>query len=87
MEISPADRGTLNTKDIKRDFRSRACVSPPGDLGCVVKRSKSNFFRNDHVAYQIKGNHECSNMVVNTLPADPLVPPIDRVPVSHSLGT
>ena len=25
----------------------------------------------DHVAYQIKEDHECSNMVVNVLPADP----------------
>ena len=28
-----------------------------------------------HVAYQIKGNQECSNMVANILPADPPPPP------------
>ena len=25
-----ADRGTINMKHIKRDFRLKACVSPPG---------------------------------------------------------
>ena len=28
-----------------------------------------------YVAYQIKGNHECSNMIANILPADLLPPP------------
>ena len=28
--ISHADRGIINIKHIKRDFRSNACVSPPG---------------------------------------------------------
>ena len=28
-----------------------------------------------HVAHQIVGNHECSNMVANILPADPQPPP------------
>ena len=28
-----------------------------------------------HVAYKIKGNQDCSNMVANILPADPLPPP------------
>ena len=29
------------------------------------------FTKQGHVAYQIKGNHECSNMVANILTADP----------------
>ena len=32
---------------------------------------KSTFSEQGHVAYQIKENHECSNMVANILPADP----------------
>ena len=28
------------------------------------------FSEHGHVAYQIKGNHECSNIVANILPAD-----------------
>ena len=33
-----------------------------------------NFSEHDHVAYQIKGNHKCSNTVANILPADPPPP-------------
>ena len=40
-------------------------------MGGGVKRSKFNLFTHCHVAYQIKGNHKCSNMVANILPADP----------------
>ena len=29
-EISHADRDTVNMKHIKRDFRSKSCVLPPG---------------------------------------------------------
>ena len=36
----------------------------------IKKRSKFNFSENGHAAYQIKRNHECSNMVANILPAD-----------------
>ena len=43
---------------------------PPDPAG-GIKRSKFNFFRTCHVAYQIKWNHECSNMVANILSADP----------------
>ena len=40
------------------------------------KRAKFNLFRIWlHVAYQIKGNGACSNIVVNTLPIDPLSRP------------
>ena len=31
----------------------------------------STFSEHGHVAYQIKENHKCSNMVANILPADP----------------
>ena len=31
----------------------------------------STFTEHGHVANQINGNHECSNMVANILPADP----------------
>ena len=34
----------------------------------------STFSEHGHVAYQIKENHECSNMVANILPADPPPP-------------
>ena len=33
------------------------------------------FSEHDHVAYQIKWNHECNNMVANILPVDPLPGP------------
>ena len=36
-----------------------------------VKRSNANVSEYGHVAYQIKGNDACSNMVANILPADP----------------
>ena len=39
-----------------------------------VKRSNLTFAEHDHVAYQIKGNRECSNKVANILPAATLSP-------------
>ena len=75
MEISHADRGTINMKHIKRDFRSKACVLTLWvNLVVGVKRSKFNFSEHGHVAYQIKENRECSNIVANILPADPPYP-------------
>ena len=71
-------------KRIKRDFRSKACVSPRGltkEVGS--KGQNSNFSAHGHVAYQIKENHECSNMVANILHANPpFVPP----PPPRTLG-
>ena len=59
-------------KHIKLDFRSKACVLPLWvNLVVGVKRSKFNFSEHGHVAYQIKENRECSNIVANILPADP----------------
>ena len=44
---------------------------PPPSPDLRVKRSNLTFAEHDHVAYQIKGNRECSNMVANILPAAP----------------
>ena len=38
--------------------------------GIGFKRSKSTFSEHGHVANQIKGNHECSNIVANIWPAE-----------------
>ena len=49
-------------------------LRPWGDW---VKISKFNFSEHGHVAYRITGNHKCSNMVANILPADPHPDPGD----------
>ena len=50
-------------KNTKRDFSLKAWV----DLG-----GQRQFFADyGHVAYQIKGNDACINMVANILPIDP----------------
>ena len=36
------------------------------------------FLEYGHVVYQIKENHECSNILANILPAGPLPPPLSR---------
>ena len=54
-------------------IKLKACPHPPSPYPWV-KRSNLTFAEHDHVAYQIKGNHECSNMVANILPAAPLSP-------------
>ena len=36
-------------------------------LGVKIK----TFLDHSHVAYQMKGNHECNNMVANILPTGP----------------
>ena len=50
-----------------------AKLYPQTDLTLWVssKAQNSTFSEYGHVAYQIKVNHECSNMVANILPADP----------------
>ena len=40
-----------------------------------VNRSKFHFFKHGHVAFQVKENHKCSNMVPNILPAHPIPSP------------
>ena len=47
---------------------------PQTPLTLGVKRSKFTFLEQYYVAYQIKGNHECSNMVAYILPTDPTPP-------------
>ena len=42
-----------------------------------ANRSKVNFSEDCHVAYQIKGNHECSNMETNILLADTPPPKVN----------
>ena len=39
------------------------------------KWQNSTFWEHDHFAYQIKGKHECSNMVANILSTQPCSPP------------
>ena len=51
-----------------------ACRPPPPlTMGLGSKGQNSTFSEHGHVAYQIKGNNECSNMVSNILPADPIL--------------
>ena len=41
------------------------------------KGQNSTFSEHGHVAYQIKGSHECSSLVANILHADPpTLPPL-----------
>ena len=47
---------------------------PPSDLWVGSIGLNSTFSKHSHVAYQIKGIHQCSNMVANILPADPHPP-------------
>ena len=47
---------------------------PNSDPGDWFTRSKTTFSEHGHVTYQIKENHECSNMMANILLADPLAP-------------
>ena len=53
-------------KHIKWDFRLNAWVWPPG----CIRGQKSTFSEYGHVAYQIKGNDACSDMVANILHAE-----------------
>ena len=43
-------------------------------LGVGSIGKKSTFSEHGHVAYQIKENHKCSNVVEKNLPADPPPP-------------
>ena len=47
---------------------------PPPPPTLEVKRLNSTFSEHGHIAYKIKGNHECSNMVANILPVAPPSP-------------
>ena len=50
-------------------FARRPPPSPTA-LGMGFISQNSTFSEYGHVAYQVKGNHECSNMVAKNLPAD-----------------
>ena len=50
---------------------SRSPLAPSLALVVESKGQNSTFSEHGHVAYKIKGNHKCSNMVANILPADP----------------
>ena len=63
-------------KHIKCDFRSKASIGSPGwtyVVGSKAQNSTSSEY--GHVAYQIKRNHTCSNIIGNILPAEPPPPP------------
>ena len=47
----------------------------PLTLGFGSKGHISTFAEHGHVAYHIKGNHECGNMISNILSVDPPPPP------------
>ena len=50
------------------------CLQTPPHLpdpGVGSISLNSTFSEHSHVAYQIKWNHKCSNLVANTVPADP----------------
>ena len=50
---------------------SRSPLAPSLTLVVESKGQNSTFSEHGHVAYKIKGDHKCSNMVANILPADP----------------
>ena len=52
-------------------FARRPLPPPPSDPGVGSKGQNSTFSQHGHVAYQIKGNHECVKMVAIILPAGP----------------
>ena len=59
-------------------FDRKPVPDPRMDLGGGVKRSNWTFSEHGHVAYQIKENHGCSNMVANKkCPQTPSPPPTD----------
>ena len=49
--------------------------NPAPDPGLGSNGQNSTFTEHGHVAYQIKENDKCSNMVANILPADPILTP------------
>ena len=49
------------------------------------KGQNSTCSEHGHVAYQIKDNHECSNMAANILPADPPTPTLGTGSVDQNL--
>ena len=57
-----------------------ACRPPPLTFGMGSIGHNLTFLEKDYIKYQIKGNHDGTNMVSNILPADPHTPyPGDEV--------
>ena len=70
--MSHAEKRPINMKHIKRDFDQKFASEPLGGLRTTGSKVKiQTFSEHVHVAYRIKGNHECSSMVGNILPVDP----------------
>ena len=53
---------------------SKYSVRRPPTFGVGSKGQNSTFSEPVHVAYKIKWNHECSNLVANIMPANRLLP-------------
>ena len=66
----------IKSKEIKNQHHGRkyfACIPPPPlTLGLRLKGQNSTLSEHRHVENQIKGNHECIDMVANIFPTDPL---------------
>ena len=61
-----AGRRTIDMKNIKQGFSLKAWVQSPGvDLGGWAKAKIEHFSEYCHVAYRIKADDACSNMVAN----------------------
>ena len=63
----------MGCKESNQTNKYFAQTPPQRPLG-GVNRSKINFSYHGHVAYQIKWNHKCSNMVVNIFIRRPHTP-------------
>ena len=61
--------------NIFRTWSQILCLQTAPVPGVGVKKVKIQLSEHGHIAYQIKGNPECSNMVANILPTDPPPPP------------
>ena len=62
--------------------------NPAPDTGLWSNGQNSTFTEHGHVAYQIKENDKCSNIVANILPADPILTPdpvvgVKRFKIQH----
>ena len=70
-EILHVGRAAIDMKHIKRDFSLKAWVRAPGvDFGGGAEAKNKLFSEYGHVAYQIKADNFCNNMVANILPTD-----------------
>ena len=69
-EILHVGRAAIDMKHINWDFSLKAWVRATGvDFGGGGGQNKT-FPEDGHVAYQIKADNFCSNMVANSLPTD-----------------